>query len=233
MKIKRGVRLYTRKKRVLYNFHVSSVNDKSRPQDSLRCRGRSAICQFIIYANYSTQVGHRGWGRVWFRASASHVDNHHHVDAARVPSDKGEHAYYRSYFFSRSSPNDHYRLYKLVKRRQDDGLMWTYEELRIYINMYVFQMLQVNGINVYAASTIGYILYTFGQVFLFCIFGNRLIEEVRIWSFYKTRTKTFSLSYLTLTLSLLTWVKTWIFNLTGNIAKCRNLIARFVKFVRS
>lgn len=40
-------------------------------------------------------------------------------------------------------------------------------------------MLQVNGINVYAASTIGYILYTFGQVFLFCIFGNRLIEEVR------------------------------------------------------
>lgn len=40
-------------------------------------------------------------------------------------------------------------------------------------------MLQVNGINVYAASTIGYVLYTFGQVFLFCIFGNRLIEEVR------------------------------------------------------
>lgn len=30
----------------------------------------------------------------------------------------------------------------------------------------------------YAFSTIGYLSYTLGQVFHFCIFGNRLIEEV-------------------------------------------------------
>ncbi|KAF9408475.1 hypothetical protein HW555_011861 [Spodoptera exigua] len=35
----------------------------------------------------------------------------------------------------------------------------------------------INGINVYAFSTIGYLSYTLGQVFHFCIFGNRLIEE--------------------------------------------------------
>ncbi|CAB3220149.1 unnamed protein product [Arctia plantaginis] len=35
----------------------------------------------------------------------------------------------------------------------------------------------INAINVYAFSTIGYLSYTLGQVFHFCIFGNRLIEE--------------------------------------------------------
>ncbi|XP_050459001.1 odorant receptor coreceptor [Cataglyphis hispanica] len=47
----------------------------------------------------------------------------------------------------------------------------------ITLTLLAYQATKVNGINVYAASTIGYILYTFGQVFLFCIFGNRLIEE--------------------------------------------------------
>lgn len=32
----------------------------------------------------------------------------------------------------------------------------------------------------YAASVIGYLLYSLGQVFMLCIFGNRLIEEVHI-----------------------------------------------------
>lgn len=43
--------------------------------------------------------------------------------------------------------------------------------------------MQVNGVNVYAATTIGYFLYSLGQVFLFCIFGNRLIEEVILFIF--------------------------------------------------
>lgn len=78
---------------------------------------------------------------------------------------------------------------KLIKRRAVwMDLTWI-RELRIHANTYATRSFslslcqnatQVNGINVYAASTIGYVLYTFGQVFLFCIFGNRLIEEVRI-----------------------------------------------------
>ncbi|XP_018396655.1 PREDICTED: odorant receptor coreceptor [Cyphomyrmex costatus] len=47
----------------------------------------------------------------------------------------------------------------------------------ITLTLLAYQATKVSGINVYAASTIGYVLYTFGQVFLFCIFGNRLIEE--------------------------------------------------------
>ncbi|CAH4027686.1 unnamed protein product [Pieris brassicae] len=35
----------------------------------------------------------------------------------------------------------------------------------------------INGLNVYAFTTVGYLSYTLGQVFHFCIFGNRLIEE--------------------------------------------------------
>ncbi|XP_044582337.1 odorant receptor coreceptor [Cotesia glomerata] len=47
----------------------------------------------------------------------------------------------------------------------------------ITLTLLAYQATKVNGINVYAASTIGYLLYSLGQVFLFCIFGNRLIEE--------------------------------------------------------
>ncbi|KAK0085908.1 hypothetical protein PV325_004248 [Microctonus aethiopoides] len=47
----------------------------------------------------------------------------------------------------------------------------------ITLTLLAYQATKVNGINVYAASTIGYLLYSFGQVFLFCVFGNRLIEE--------------------------------------------------------
>ncbi|KAF5284268.1 hypothetical protein FQR65_LT00269 [Abscondita terminalis] len=35
----------------------------------------------------------------------------------------------------------------------------------------------IDGVNPYAFSVIGYLLYALGQVFHFCIFGNRLIEE--------------------------------------------------------
>lgn len=38
---------------------------------------------------------------------------------------------------------------------------------------------QIDTVNVYACTVIGYLVYTLAQVFLFCFFGNRLIEEVR------------------------------------------------------
>ncbi|KAH9631371.1 hypothetical protein HF086_012159 [Spodoptera exigua] len=48
----------------------------------------------------------------------------------------------------------------------------------ITLTLLAYQATKINGINVYAFSTIGYLSYTLGQVFHFCIFGNRLIEEV-------------------------------------------------------
>ncbi|XP_026333801.1 odorant receptor coreceptor isoform X2 [Hyposmocoma kahamanoa] len=47
----------------------------------------------------------------------------------------------------------------------------------ITLTLLAYQATKINGINVYAFSTIGYLAYTLGQVFHFCIFGNRLIEE--------------------------------------------------------
>nr|ARO76408.1 odorant receptor 2 [Conogethes punctiferalis] len=47
----------------------------------------------------------------------------------------------------------------------------------ITLTLLAYQATKINGINVYAFSTIGYLSYTLGQVFHFCIFGNRLIEE--------------------------------------------------------
>lgn len=48
----------------------------------------------------------------------------------------------------------------------------------ICLTLLAYQATKVDGINVYAFSTIGYLVYSLGQVFHFCIFGNRLIEEV-------------------------------------------------------
>lgn len=48
----------------------------------------------------------------------------------------------------------------------------------ICLTLLAYQATKVDGINVYALSTIGYLVYALGQVFHFCIFGNRLIEEV-------------------------------------------------------
>nr|ARO70214.1 Odorant Receptor 2 [Dendrolimus punctatus] len=47
----------------------------------------------------------------------------------------------------------------------------------ITLTLLAYQATKINGVNVYAFSTIGYLSYTLGQVFHFCIFGNRLIEE--------------------------------------------------------
>ena len=49
----------------------------------------------------------------------------------------------------------------------------------IMLTLLAYQATKIDGVNVYALSVIGYLLYALAQVFLFCIFGNRLIEEVR------------------------------------------------------
>lgn len=49
----------------------------------------------------------------------------------------------------------------------------------IMLTLLAYQATKIEGVNVYALSVIGYLLYALAQVFLFCIFGNRLIEEVK------------------------------------------------------
>lgn len=46
------------------------------------------------------------------------------------------------------------------------------------LTLLAYQATQITGVNVYALSVLGYLIYALAQVFLFCIFGNRLIEEV-------------------------------------------------------
>ncbi|XP_049824774.1 odorant receptor coreceptor isoform X2 [Aethina tumida] len=47
----------------------------------------------------------------------------------------------------------------------------------VMLTLLAYQATKIDGVNTYAASTLGYLLYALGQVFHFCIFGNRLIEE--------------------------------------------------------
>nr|QOI12086.1 Orco [Ips typographus] len=47
----------------------------------------------------------------------------------------------------------------------------------IMLTLLAYQATKINGINPYAATTLGYLIYSLAQVFHFCIFGNRLIEE--------------------------------------------------------
>lgn len=48
----------------------------------------------------------------------------------------------------------------------------------ICLTLLAYQATKINGVNVYAFTTVGYLVYSLGQVFHFCIYGNRLIEEV-------------------------------------------------------
>lgn len=54
----------------------------------------------------------------------------------------------------------------------------------ICLTLLAYQATKISGVNVYALTVIGYLVYALGQVFHFCIYGNRLIEEVRIKSSY-------------------------------------------------
>lgn len=47
----------------------------------------------------------------------------------------------------------------------------------ITLTLLAYQATKVNGVNVYAFTVVGYLSYALAQVFHFCIFGNRLIEE--------------------------------------------------------
>ncbi|CAG9814742.1 unnamed protein product, partial [Phaedon cochleariae] len=47
----------------------------------------------------------------------------------------------------------------------------------VLLTLLAYQATKIDGVNTYAASVIGYLVYSLAQVFHFCIFGNRLIEE--------------------------------------------------------
>lgn len=49
----------------------------------------------------------------------------------------------------------------------------------IMLTLLAYQATKIDGITVFALGVLGYLVYALAQVFLFCIFGNRLIEEVR------------------------------------------------------
>jgi len=50
----------------------------------------------------------------------------------------------------------------------------------IKLTLLAYQATKINGVNVYAFTVVGYLGYALAQVFHFCIFGNRLIEEVSL-----------------------------------------------------
>ncbi|KAH8292238.1 hypothetical protein KR054_007549 [Drosophila jambulina] len=47
----------------------------------------------------------------------------------------------------------------------------------IKLTLLAYQATKIGGVNVYAFTVVGYLGYALAQVFHFCIFGNRLIEE--------------------------------------------------------
>uniref|UniRef100_A0A1B0C554 Odorant receptor n=1 Tax=Glossina palpalis gambiensis TaxID=67801 RepID=A0A1B0C554_9MUSC len=47
----------------------------------------------------------------------------------------------------------------------------------IKLTLLAYQATKITGVNVYALGVVGYLGYSLAQVFHFCIFGNRLIEE--------------------------------------------------------
>lgn len=59
----------------------------------------------------------------------------------------------------------------------------------INLTLLAYQATKIDGVNVFAFTTIGYLVYALAQVFLFCIFGNRLIEEVILYPLKSYRMK--------------------------------------------
>ncbi|XP_059484891.1 odorant receptor coreceptor [Neocloeon triangulifer] len=47
----------------------------------------------------------------------------------------------------------------------------------VTLTLLSYEATKITGINLHAFTVIGYLCYTLAQVFLFCLFGNRLIEE--------------------------------------------------------
>ena len=82
----------------------------------------------------------------------------------------------------------------------------------IMLTLLAYQATKIDQVNVYALTVIGYLVYALAQVFLFCIFGNRLIEEVKLSKYQKKSIKTLIFSELvgygsSLLVSLVRWVR--------------------------
>lgn len=77
-----------------------------------------------------------------------------------------------------------YRLVSAIGDTYGAALLLHMLTSTICLTLLAYQATKIDGINVYAFSTIGYLVYALGQVFHFCIFGNRLIEEVIFFSMY-------------------------------------------------
>ena len=103
-----------------------------------------------------------------------------------------------SFFFSLS----HYRLVSAIGDTYGAALLLHMLTSTICLTLLAYQATKIDGVNVYALSTIGYLVYALGQVFHFCIFGNRLIEEVSLvlFLFICFCMQTLSLSHLALAL---------------------------------
>lgn len=71
-----------------------------------------------------------------------------------------------------------YRLVSAIGDTYGAALLLHMLTSTICLTLLAYQATKIDGVNVYALSTIGYLVYSLGQVFHFCIFGNRLIEEV-------------------------------------------------------
>lgn len=74
----------------------------------------------------------------------------------------------------------HFRLASAIGDTYGVALLLHMLTATICLTLLAYQATKIEGLNVYGLSVIGYLVYALGQVFLFCIFGNRLIEEVCI-----------------------------------------------------
>lgn len=71
-----------------------------------------------------------------------------------------------------------YRLVAAIGDTYGAALLLHMLTSTIKLTLLAYQATKITGVNTYALSVIGYLCYSLAQVFHFCIFGNRLIEEV-------------------------------------------------------
>lgn len=73
-----------------------------------------------------------------------------------------------------------YRLVSAIGETYGLALLLHMLTSTIMLTLLAYQATKIDGITVFALGVLGYLIYALAQVFLFCIFGNRLIEEVSI-----------------------------------------------------
>lgn len=97
-----------------------------------------------------------------------------------------------------------YRLVSAIGDTYGAALLLHMLTSTICLTLLAYQATKIDGVNVYALSTIGYLVYALGQVFHFCIFGNRLIEEVSFFFIHSACTLYhFIFIYLSFNVSIL------------------------------